>query len=388
MIDPNNPSEHLDVEAAIWEKNIEVFRKALEAGWKPIVIGGSDSGFQNNLKITRIISLNWQEGWDLLIQKFPQILKDEIFLKLSIKMGGSHFFESFLAYGYFSPDYKIVSDFGESFTLTEFVIRESSRIGDVGYPVSDDVFYPLFESLLKRGANLLAPVQGGDDKKKTSPKGYCAWSFAIKSNRLDLAEKLLPSTWREIESSPRGMEVLFDFAKEFKNKKNYISREDVKNNEYSISSFVSIHDKYRIDFWIKFLNKHIIQWLTISPPQDIGDIVDNDFLFFINPEARKAIWHFWVLSTSEGWGPFHELAKTPLHVTTINTMRLMIEDKAEVLTLWKWIPDGEGVSPSVVWALEGFFDVSEEERKESVYLTVDEAIQEILTKYPSLEDDE
>lgn len=366
----------IDVEQAIWDKNFPVFKEALDTGWEPISIDSHSSGL-NVLLISRIISLNWSEAFKALVEKVPKILSYEIFFKLSVKTGNVRLVELFLNSPYFNPQTNVSNDFGGTYTVSEFIIKEISRIGDVGYTTSEENYFELL-SLLKDKYNvdLLVPIVGGNGKVKGSPTGHCAWTFALLNNKLFIAKQLLPSKWSEVKESPMMMETTVKFLENFVIRKNYIDEQAVESNSFD--------DEEISVFWANFLNQFLIDWVQDGTINNFNYVVPYKVYPYLNLNVRNFIWKYWKETSEDGWSLFHDLAKEALTKSSTKVMSLMIQDKAEVLSLWKTRPDDEGVSPSVVWHVQCDEDVTEEQRFESVALSVDEAIEQILNSFPYL----
>lgn len=370
----DSKKERIDVEKAIWDKNFPLFKEALDTGWQPISIDSHSSGL-NVLLVSRIISLNWDEGFKALVDKVPNILSNEIFFKLSVKTGNVKLVELFLNSPNFSPHSKVSNDFGGTYTVTEFIIKELARIGDVGYVKSEEDYFDLLLILKNKfNVNLMKPIIGGNGKIKGSPTGHCAWTFALLNNKLFIASQLLPKTWDEVKKSPMAIDTIFKFLENFQIRKNYVDEEVVESNSFD--------DEEINVFWANFLNQYLMDWMKDGFDYNFNQVVPYKVYPYLTKEVRGFIWDYWKQSSEDGWSLFHDLAKEALLKSSFKVICLMIQDRAEVLSLWKIRPDGEGVSPSFVWHLQCGEDMTEEQKFESVELTVDEAIQEILEEFP------
>ena len=307
-------------EKAIWEKNLDDFRRALEVGWTlPHISLKDGANVQDMAPAQRVISLRWVEGWELMAHHFPMLRAQHILWQLALRRGVPGIVTDFLKHG------RSATDAMENGHVPLQVVGESLGGMQVGMPIPQEDLTATLRALVDYGADPWAPYPMPPD---ADGPAETLWTQAIYFRCWGTACAFLPPSWERLLAQPRGKAAL---------------------DELRIA-FLDQEDPGARTAWIKAMSAWTAPWLTAHPSEAWVTPIDLSVLKDLPPPAREQVWERWDRVEAEGWTPVHDLALSGHLEEGRTALACAIADHAPCLR--RWAHRGEdGMRPCDLWEM-------------------------------------
>lgn len=316
---PNAPA--FDVEQAIWSKNAETLKAALDDGWPLPHVRVRDVGFVPDYTLAiRTISLRWTEGWELLAGAFPELYKNPVLWQLALRQAVPGVIRNMLDNGY-SAVGRLENGQSPLNLLTE-------SMGKVlGEPIPDEDLIGSIEVLLEAGASLTSPYPGNFVPGDLSARGHTLWTRSVSYGRWSLVSRFMPVSWNEFLGMPRALEALDTL------------RTTALGGETGASRC-----------WAAWAEKFLEPWLGLRKSEPFTSLVEVALLPRLSPAVRAAVWDRWAAPDDIGWCSLHDLALLGSEPLVHQALACAVLDQASCLPMWVQATD-DGLRPADLWEL-------------------------------------
>ena len=311
----------LDPESAIWNKDADEFRRALDLGWTLPFARVKEGRVQDLTLAIRVVTLRWAEGWVLLANAHPKLRENQVLFQLAIRRGARGIVKDFVDHGVEA------NALLESGVLPLHILAEALR-EQPGEPVDESDFVDTAQFFVSVGASPLEPYPGPVNPSNVgSANGHTLWTRAVWLRRWEMSKAFMPQSWDELLGMPLGLAAV------------EVLRQSVKNEEIGA-----------LGVWEAFVSKFLEDWMESHPEEAFETPADISLIPRLPAKLQQRIWKRWAVADQAGWTGMHDLALLGNLEPARRVLALMVEQQAPCLGSWDQ-PDVEGVRPCDLWEM-------------------------------------
>lgn len=316
---PDAPA--FDVEQAIWNKDGDELQRALDAGWHLPYARVRDVGMVVDYTLaTRIISLRWAEGWEMMARAFPVLHQNPTLWQLALRQAVPGVIRNLLDHGW-SATARLESGQSPLNLLTE-------SMGKVlGEPIPDEALIESIEVLVDSGASLTSAYPGVFVPGDLSARGHTLWTRSISYGRWALVAAFMPTHWNEFLGMPRAFEALDTL------------RRTALGGEAGAQRC-----------WKAWAEKFLEPWLAMKKEDPFSSLVDIALVPSLSPALRHIVWGRWQVLDEAGWSSLHDVALLAREPVVHQAIRCAVLDGAGCLDRWLHAAE-DGLRPADLWEL-------------------------------------
>lgn len=322
----------MDGGSAIWAKNAEAFKMALENGWS-LPQATIKIGYAKDITLVlRIVSSNWIEGWVILLRHMPEFSRNMIVAEAVLSQARHELLAEMVRVNDgVLPWHRMEDELLPPHLMFQLIGSQMGRQAD-----PDDIIATL-KTLELAGFDPQAVYPGAFDVGAWSPPGHTIWTWALLWAYWDVAEGI------DVQEEAFGMPqciIALD---------RWFEKAWVPDWISEAGDGLKMGAQYARKTWLEWMNddrfKH---WSSKSKlAKNIGLHVSFSNL----PDAYQAIlWEGWLSSNGE-WSGLHDLVSSLLSIDDIQTILNTIE-KHVPSEKWDagWNEEDEyGMSAQSIW---------------------------------------
>lgn len=312
----------LNPERAIWDKNLPELERALTAGWTLPRARSKEGGSVEDLSLAiRVVSLRWESGWRAMSDAFPHLSSHPVMWTLALRQAVPGVVSDMLSKGQSAVE---PLDNG---LLPLHVVMEAMGARP-GEPIDENDLLETCRLLVAAGADPTAPHFADYTPGDNSRGGHSLWSRAMFFCRWEVARAFQPSSWQELLSLSRGLEMLNDLHR----------------------GFVSGRNPGALRMWTDLMDEWLGSWLESQPSELFAHPAELETLPSLSPQVRSHVWDRWGQVDNMGWTGLHELALSGKDPRAHRALALAVSENAPCLARWEYF-DHDGMRPSDLWAI-------------------------------------
>lgn len=300
--------------------------------------------YKDLLPFLNIITSGWIEGWKILVEYF----EEDIFVQSDVISTFPVLWEVAAQYA----EKEVLEDLtklgcdplfrnNEGQNTVHLVYDALKKDAIVSIPV-----YKVIETLewcKSKGMDIYETYPGKEFVDyDINRAGHSIWSYAMRQNSWEIADRYFPTSWFDIIKSKRWKYTLSQLKdiiqiKKISEKSCFPKKHDAQYNKTNILSI-----------WNKLLNNFLEPYLNFS---DDDFMSDNDYLsiFNMNEEQRKIVWEKYKEINQTNRNSWFEIITKIENPIIYKLVYLAREDKEDIFTLLS-TPDNLNESPLFLWA--------------------------------------
>lgn len=322
----------MDGAAAIWIRNLDAFKRALEGGWRLPRVTMKTAGAEDISLVLRVVTSGWLEGWKVWLEKEPRLARIQDVIDSAISHAQPAILEEILRVNGGQLPWN-VKDNPELQPVHRLFGLIGSLMGKLEPP---EQILATVDVLRRAGMDVMAPYPGEAVSVYDLP-GHTLWSMAVLHHHWDLVQGL--GIGDEAFEMPKGMLAMNHWFKKAWMPLDWAASDMERSTGIPFGR----------ESWLEWMSQgdRFARWAEASSIPTNIEFIDG--LTALDDRYQKQVWEIWA---SRGpAGPLADLVSSILDLERIEQILATIRTSlGEDVFKKAWeAADEFGVSPAFLW---------------------------------------